>query len=136
MMAGIVGVKIKGDRELMRALKRLPEQVARKELRQSLRAGGEVIVKEARPRVPVDEGKLRDGIHVVMRTERGQPVAKVATAKKTFWGHFIEFGTSTAAARPFLRPAAQTAKGEVVRVVRQGLWPGIKRQAVRLGRGG
>ena len=132
-MAGIT-FDLRGDKKLMRALKRLPEQVRRSVTRKALRAGGLVIREAAKARVPVDEGELRDGLHVVMRTEGGQPVAKVATAKKTFWGHFIEFGTVKMAARPFLRPAADEKRGEVVRVVREKLWRGIQAESRKLAR--
>lgn len=58
-----------------------------------------VISEEARQRCPVDTGNLRDSISV--ETD-GQKAVVTATAD---YAAYVEFGTSKAAAQPFLVPA-------------------------------
>lgn len=69
---------------------------------------------EARERVPVQTGKLRDAIYRTLsrdNTTPGRAVYHVSWNKrKAPHGHLVEFGTSRAPAHPFLRPAYEAAK--------------------------
>jgi len=62
------------------------------------------IAADAKDRVPVASGALRDSIHVE-KTPDGVKV--VAGNDKVFYGHLVEFGTVHSGARPFLIPAAE-----------------------------
>jgi HK97 gp10 family phage protein len=53
-----VKVKVDGLKELERALRNLPDNVAKNGLRSSVRAGAKVIVDEAKVRAPVYSGKV------------------------------------------------------------------------------
>lgn len=58
---------------------------------------------------PVDTGRLRSSIQYV---NTGQGSCMVDT--NTFYAIFLEFGTSKMAARPFLRPAYEKARTELI----------------------
>lgn len=60
---------------------------------------------EARQRVPVDTGRLKEGI----RVEQQGKFAWRVTSKK-FYGRFHEYGTVKMAAHPFMTPAARRAR--------------------------
>jgi len=50
-----------------------------------------------------------------------------------FYWRFIEFGTSTQPARPFLRPAFESRKGEFVQAMINDLRPRMQAEIARLG---
>jgi HK97 gp10 family phage protein len=76
-------------------------------------AGAEVLENEARNRVPVRTGKLRDGMarragYVKERTAVSSAVSVVYN--KVFYAAPVEFGRYK---RPFMRPAIQATKGTI-----------------------
>ena len=103
--------------ELLDKLK--PEMLAK--VSSALEEGAELIATEAKTRVPVDRGKLRDSIHVEM--SEGKTVAYVkanARGKNRFaYGLVVEF--SPAVNKPFLYPAADAKAAEVKEKVRKAL---------------
>lgn len=132
---------VQGLAELHKALKQLPDNIARNVLRGAARAGGRAIQQEAKRRAPVDTGRLRRAIYlkqireksgmyqqtlyvgVLMgkahrtdkRTRRvnGQKVTETVD-QDAWYGVLIEYGTSKMAARPFMRPAWETKKGDAL----------------------
>lgn len=90
---------VKGLAELNRVLNQLPVKVERKLLRGGLRAAAKVIEAEAKRRVPVRTGLLRDSIRVSTGAKRGGKVyahIKAGGRKKgqAFYAHMVEFGTA------------------------------------------
>lgn len=89
---------------------RLPEIVAelRPRVSAAVKEASEHVADEAKMRVPVDTGDLRDAIHV----ERGGPAtySVLAGDSDAFYGHMVEFGTSRTAPRPFMVPAAEASR--------------------------
>jgi len=81
----------------------------------ALRAGAEAIEQQAKQRVPVASGDLRDAIHVE-REAMGE-YAVVAGDDNVFYGHMVEFGTARVPARPFLVPAAEASRDTIVTAV-------------------
>lgn len=75
----------------------------------AVRSGAELIARQAK--VPVASGELRDAIHVD-ETEDGHMV--VAGDDDVFYGHLVENGTTITPPRPFLVPAAEASREEVV----------------------
>lgn len=74
---------------------------------------------DAKSRVPVDTGDLRDAIQVV-KVEDGV-YAVVAGNDDVFYGHMVENGTSHTPPRPFLIPAGEAVRGKIDDAVRQAL---------------
>lgn len=139
-------VKIHGLKELEQRLKALPDEITKKgaggPLLLALRRMGAKIQKDAKSRVAVDTGTLRDniittrlprrkrkqgedGVQVTVRAKakkyadnaRNRRLGRVGGEYNTygplFYARFLEFGTSKMAARPFLTPAFEAAKREL-----------------------
>ena len=133
-MANPIQTTVTGGDEVISILKRLPGRVGRKVIGKSLKAGGEVIAKEASAQAPVLSGDLRDNIVVAVRTRRGVPVISIGPAAKIWYAHFPEYGTSTSSAKPYLRPAVQSKKDEAFGVVKRELWGGVKKEVAEMKR--
>lgn len=134
-------LNLKGLEGVLRQLKQLDAVVAQKALVSSARKAFKPVAEVARALAPMDTGALKAGIVVrAGKPKKGDAVAvvgitvvsnstalkqaKVAAAmmneaqsKKlppsARW-HFIELGTATQAARPFLRPALDSKAQDVV----------------------
>lgn len=90
-------VEIKGAAELYKSLSALPAKIEKNLLRGALRAGGKEYADEARARVPVRSGDLRESIRVSARAVRGRVVATVKAGggkKDVFYAHLVEHGTA------------------------------------------
>ncbi len=127
--------RISGARELDQLLKGLPKKTGRKALAGAVRAGGNVIRKEARQRAPVGpSGELAKGIKVEQQ-KRGSATSaafKIGPRKNTFYGLFLEFGTSRLAARPWLRPAFEASADRAVEKIGKQLGKNIEKAALKL----
>lgn len=127
-MPGTVTLKITGAKELEEALRGFGPRFTNRLGNKALKAGAQPIVDEAKRKVPVRTGQLRDSItSVVARTrEPAQKKVKIGflypAARRA---HFTEFGTANQPAQPFLRPAldtqAQAAIDEITKTLRDGL---------------
>ncbi len=86
---------------------RLPEIVAelRPRVSAAVKAGAEAIASEAKARVPVLTGALRDSIEV--RRHSATTYRVVGAQSGTFWGSFVEYGTEYMEAKPYLLPSAE-----------------------------
>ena len=121
--------KVEGLTGLDRALRDLEPKLARRQLGNAVAAGGRVVRDEAKTRVPVDTGLLKESI--VVRRPRGtlgqavvgflSPVSRRA--------HLTEFGTSRARARPFMRPALATKADAAIAKIADTLRRGLDRLA-------
>lgn len=81
---------------------------------------GAVVEGEAKRRVPVDSGRLRNSI--------GHQVSgdQVAVGTNVEYSPYIEYGTVFQKAQPFLRPALDAKRKELV-----GLWRNLFRKTFR-----
>lgn len=129
-----VSVSVSNEKELYSFLKKFPQEITQKVMKKSVRAGAEVTQKEAKRRVPVNTGNLRDSIKIVKRKRiDGNKLSKneiaysviagkvyktktykSSTGEKTrvkglladgWYAHFIEFGTANIPAQSFMRTA-------------------------------
>ncbi|NLX17625.1 MAG: hypothetical protein GXY45_11765 [Ramlibacter sp.] len=92
------------------------EQRFRDAIRPASYAGALVYYSEVKMHVPRDSGLLADSIYMVHSEDNSTPGMRETyhvswNKKKAPHGHLLEFGTSRMAARPFLRPAYEAAKG-------------------------
>lgn len=98
---------IKGMAELEKAFDRLDiSDVEEGEITFEM---AEIIAERARDLVPVDTGELQDTIQAVQDGRSSQVQAGTSHALP------IEFGTSKMAAQPYMRPAYEETKQEVVK---------------------
>lgn len=83
-------------------------------------AAAEQVASNARSRVPVNTGHLRDSIHTEVD---GEDVYVVAGGGEhnVFYGHLVEFGGAHTPPRPFLIPALEDERGYIVLSVANAL---------------
>jgi HK97 gp10 family phage protein len=100
----------------VKSYNRIPQIVATLEpkLRTALRLGAEGIARDAQGRVHVDSGDLRNSIHV---EEGDGGFYVVGGDDDVFYGIFEEFGTTHSPAHPFLVPALEAGRDNVVGLV-------------------
>lgn len=96
------------------AIHRVVRPVNNKRIGENAAAALEPIAEDARRLVPVESGDLRDTIRVSLEyvdegfTDGSMVVVgalAAGDARHVFYAHFLEFGTITMRARPFLGPA-------------------------------
>lgn len=151
-------VEIKGLKSLDKTLKSLPPRLQTKVVRGATLAGANVVRKEARRRAPVRtpddkapkaaKPRLNKGTYVQVtfpghlrkniRSARNRRVPRwqisylVGWTTSAFYGLFIEKGTKHQGAQPFLRPAFDSKKGEINKVIGERIWRGLKRELGKL----
>src|SRR5690606_5175382 len=87
-------VELDGVDTIVGALRQMKDDLARRHLAASVRAGAEVIREEVQRRVPVRTGALRDDIKTrrVVNPVDAPVEYRVANSKETFYARFVEFG--------------------------------------------
>lgn len=152
-------IRVEGLKELAAALRELPKAVAARQLRLPVAHAAADMRDDARRRAPIAEaslgpdrpkpGTLRKSIVIkkvvgndmqaiyVVAVRHGKKFSDVgkrhANLDAYYW-RFIEFGTTHAAARPFLRPAFEALKRQAVETIKAELARGVETEAARLGR--
>tara|TARA_R100001594_G_scaffold150160_1_gene210309 strand:- start:754 stop:1224 length:471 start_codon:yes stop_codon:yes gene_type:complete len=111
--------KVLGNRKLIRAMNRIPYAVKKNKFFMAVfRQAAKPIIAAARANINNDEGQLRKSIKAFStRASRRLPALYVGpkatggTARKNekrgggYYGAMVEYGTATASANPFMRPA-------------------------------
>lgn len=127
---------VAGVSELRRAFAELPEKLAKKVIRQSIRKGLKPIQAEAQRLAPVREGLLKKRIKIRAFTKRKRGIIGLEIRVgqgdflgKTFYAAMVEFGTSKMPARPYMRPAFDTKGNEALALVMALIRYGIEREA-------
>ncbi|MFC4333864.1 HK97-gp10 family putative phage morphogenesis protein [Salininema proteolyticum] len=98
-------IDVAGSNQLQRRLAALPDDL-RDSLKGSLRDAAKSVRSEAQDEVPVESGDLRKSIK--FRVDGRKLTATVRVEK--FYGHFVEFGTTSQEAQPFMRPAFEAER--------------------------
>lgn len=137
----MITLKVSGFVELEKALLKLPQEIAGKVLSAALRKSGTPMAetgKRLAPRSddPGPHGHMADSIKLrTFKTESDHDVEInlwLGPDPTHFYGIFPEFGTRHQSATPFLRPAWDQHKDEVLTILGKELWAGINRAARRL----
>ena len=78
-------------------------------------AGAELIAQRAKARAP-DAPPYGEGLREAIHVEQSGPTtyAVVAGDRDAFYGHMVEHGTSHSAPRPFLMPAVEESRAEIM----------------------
>jgi len=126
--------RISGLREIEQALRRIARATPEAVQREALHDAGEIVAERARSLVPVRSGNLRDSIAVADEGQSGvlsQGGVEVFVGPQAdgFYGHFVEFGTVNMAAEPFMRPAFDATRDEVMDRLGGDLWRPIEKAA-------
>lgn len=121
-----------GAKEIERALAGLERRARGQILGSAIRASAAVLRKEARRLAPRKSGTLRKSIAVrVNRRERHAVSMTMGLRPDGFYGRFIELGTSTQSAQPFMRPALNAKAGEAIDAFRIKFWERLRIIAAR-----
>lgn len=117
--------KITGLDELQQKLDDLNGAADSKDVENLLVRCAFIIKNKARELVPVDTGNLRDSIVATPGKQKaGKPISAVVTiTRKTgaYYANQVEYGNFKQAPQPFMRPAANQSKPEVVETLKVGL---------------
>lgn len=124
-MARPAGIRIIGDKQLIKKLKKLGPRIFKKSIKKALRRGAKPFVKTARGSAERETNTLRKSIGVRVKTygRSGVIMALIGprssitgigpdgrVRKPVKYAHLVEFGTDNLPARPFMRPAWEQNK--------------------------
>lgn len=142
----MLNIEMKGWREIQASFAQLGKAGRLKNVhRKALYAGGVVIRARAREFCPVKSGRLRKAI--VIKRHRGKPdlthVSVGIDYKKVRYGHLVEYGspgretkagkaTGAMPPRPFMRPAFEATKDEVVSAIQKKTIEAVYEEVRRL----
>jgi len=118
-------IEIIGLTELEDKLSNLEEKLG-KALTEALEEIAEKIRDDAKGFVPVDTGALRKSIRVeekgsleVSIIAGGGGVINPRTGREVDYAGYVEFGTSRASPQPYMQPALEKNRDEILRVVKE-----------------
>lgn len=128
-------VKVDGLKELDEALSQFTPTKRRAIGRVALDNAGEITAKAARALAPVDSGGLRESIDVSGTLSRAQKAEHTKQAEQERFigpdsrpqGHLREFGSDGNPPEPFMRPAWDQTKEQVLDRIGDELWIGIEK---------
>jgi HK97 gp10 family phage protein len=131
-MADGAGVTLLNAERLIRKLKELPDKLAKKLTRSSLRVAGNILLKATKERAPVLSGALKKSLKLRAprrsRKNKDKIRLRIVTsaidnlfAGDTYYGAFYEFGTKHQPPRPFMKQAANDSRQGVIAAFRADL---------------
>jgi HK97 gp10 family phage protein len=143
-----MAIQLTGVHELRRAIEALPKELKRTVESSALRAGMTPVRKSAAANLSrsMDTGLLKKSLGLtVKKTRKGQLTARVG-ARSGFtqtvtrkgrskpekvnpvkYAHLVEYGTSKAPAKPFIRPAVESNSGAILEGMAKGYAKGMDR---------
>lgn len=137
-MAKGVRVSISGLREVDAALGELGKATGRNVMRRVAVARLEPMAEEMRRLVPVDSGDLKDGITVTTKNpKRNRKLSEVeahAGPGRHPQAHLREFGGDGNPPKPYVRPAWDAGKENLLDGIKDDLWAEIEKAAARQAR--
>jgi len=121
-------IRVSGLKDIQKVLDRLPAKIEKRVHKNGLRAAARVIAKDAKDRVPVDQGDLKDSI--VVKTQRKRIVVgfEKPTSRRA---HLTEYGTKHAKAQPFMRPALDAKGPEAIKKAGEIMGRAVEREAAK-----
>lgn len=123
---------LRGVSKLRRKLRRFDDD-ARREAQGAVAEAADLVRFHVLRRVPVDTGDLARSIEVKLGSDKlsaeiGPGVRTRRAMRDAGWrARFIEFGTEKMAARPFLFPAFEESRREVIDIIDRGVDRAIAR---------
>lgn len=140
-------VRIDGLKELDEALAQLPRATSKNVLRRIGIRSLAPVISAAKANVPVYRGDLKESLKVTTKLskrqqrENAKAVADGKASVQLYAGaaalphaHLVEFGTATMPPQPFMRPAWDSNKDEVLAIIKNELGDEITKAAARLAR--
>jgi HK97 gp10 family phage protein len=135
----MITLKVEGGDKLAATLRDLPNRVSRSIQREALATGAEVIRQRVAASAPREPGTpdLASNILVQkdVRPGDGSVGVGIGVPRGFFYDWFNEFGTVKQSARPFWRPAFDSEKERVIKLVASEMWAALIRKGSGSGRG-
>lgn len=146
-------IKLVGLAQIGLALSRLPSHLQRSAEAAVLREGAKPLVKEVRSKAPIASGLLKKSIgfrvkkikgvisaRIGPKTGFGKEVTRIGSdgqprqvySDPNKYSHLVELGTSRTAAKPFIRPAMEAVKPEILQKMAEGYRKHLERVIARL----
>lgn len=143
-MAVSAGMTFSGGAEIAANLALLTDKLRKRVLRRAAVAGASIVKKRAKE-IAISKGVFDTGatvrniagkversndpdyVQINIGVRHGKPKKGAKKQDDPFYWHFSEFGTSKQAARPFIRPAFEESKEQVLEVVAETLRAGIEK---------
>lgn len=139
-----IKVKITGLRQIEQALSNLPKATAKNVVRRVLKARAQPIAEAARRLAPVDRGDLTKSITVgtkLSKAQRSQHKKRTPGTVEMFIGAgrnpqavLQEFGTAHHPPQPFMRPAWDSGKEQLLSGLKEDLWAEVQKAVGRQAR--
>lgn len=133
----MASLQLTGIKDVIGELKALDKKLQKKVVKEALKAGAKVFLKEMKDKAPVDTGLMRRALSVRVKTHmkrgdvgyqvmfRKKDVEKLASTSKAgdryFYPAAVEYGTSRADPHPFMRPAFDSKKEQAIATIRDVL---------------
>lgn len=156
-----IGLKLSGFKQLDNTIRRLPQEMQKKAYQAVMRAGAAPIRKKAKANLKAskDSGLLMKSIGIRSVVYQGGVPYAVIGARRSVSGtikrhrkgkrrsgkgfrmeyavpanyaHLVEYGTAHSPAKPFMRPAVDSAEGEVFNAMANGLDKHLTRVLAKL----
>jgi HK97 gp10 family phage protein len=113
---------VRGFNKLRAKFRELDKKVAKQKLVEIGREGGQIVAERAQELAPRSSGSRRrrgkhgaESIKARVRSRRPHEVhMRIGFTKRYFYLRFFEYGTSKLSPRPFLRPAIDQTRGQVL----------------------
>lgn len=123
-------IELSGVEELISRLKQIGANISELE-NKALKKAAEPVLQDAIANAPERTGKLKKGLKISgIKNRDGAKYVLVgidrSDTSKIYYGKFIEFGTAKMSARPFLEPAYEKNKKEIMEEIKNTLKEGLK----------
>ena len=110
-----VRIHIENGRELAEAISKLEKKVAKAVLEDGVQAGGETLSEEAARLAPKDTGRLASSIRPEkIKSNNEMAMVAVGPTGKVHHALLVEFGTKKMPAQPFLVPATEAKREDII----------------------
>lgn len=148
-------IEERAKRKIKNLLEQLPKEMEKKGMQTALMKGGRLVRDFAKLYAPVDQGDLKKAIKLRSKRFRSGPGVQIVVTDqtlkkqkakgksrrrrksqrafvfggKTFYGAFVELGTKKMKAQPFLRPALNSNREVILKVIGNSLAEDVLRSA-------
>jgi HK97 gp10 family phage protein len=139
-----IKVKVTGLTQIEAALKNLPKATAKNVVRRVLKTHAQPIAEAARRLAPINRGDLSKSITVgtkLSKAQRSKHKKRTPNTVEMFVGAgtnpqavFQEFGTVDHPPQPFMRPAWDSGKEQLLEGIKDDLWAEIQKAVGRQAR--
>lgn len=121
-----MGMKMTGASDVIKKLRTLPQEVAKRHLLNAVKAAAVPIADRMEALAPKGDPSEPNVSNIVTMTVRStEPMTAavwVGPEKAAYYAYFLEYGTRKMAARPFARPAFDSENDEAQAILKTEVW--------------